>query len=432
MKGLGFRQLITIGLGIIIGSGVITLTGFAIGLTGTGASLAYIVAGIVFLVSMLPTLIVGVTIPRTSFSYTVSKELLSPKMGGLFLIIFFYGRIIMAFFGIAFANYVLSLAPSAPFYVIAVGIITLFYVVNLFGVGNATKVQTIFNFILLFSLLSFVVLGLFKLEPDALSTSRMFIGGLDGFVKAVALLMFSMSGGLILLEFGGAVKDPSRTLFRAAITVTFIAMILFALVALVGGGVLPQESVAGKPLTGVAEVVYGNRVGLYVFVIGGALMALVTTINASLMWYSATMIKGVEDGWFPKVIARKNKYDSPYILLTVFWLMGILPIILKVDTMLLVQVGTGIALLFFFIPNLALINLPKKYPDEWKNSRFYIKSQVLVNILTIGCSTLFLALIVYNFKGYGMNVIYTVAVLIVLGIIYVCIRERMMLNDDKS
>lgn len=424
MKKLGYRELVTIGLGIIIGSGVITLTGFGIGHTDTGVGLAYILAGILFMFSMLPTLIVGVTIPRTSYSYTVSKELLSPVAGGMFLMIFFIGRIIMAFFGVAFANYVVSIIPNDPATPIAVGIVTLFYIFNLFGVQTATKVQKFLNILLVLALGSFAVLGCMKAMPDALTVERLFPNGFGGLISAVAMFMFSMGGGLTLLEFGGNVEKPQRTLLYAALTVTAIATLLFAAVGFAGASVLPYEQVANQPLTFAAQVIYSNKAGMLFFIIGGCLMAIMTTINGSLMWYCNTMIKGVEDGWFPKKVAAVNRFGAPYVLLTIFWIIGIVPILLGANVSLLSTVGTGLALLFYLIPNFALINLPKKYPEQWKASRFYIKEQWKVTLLTLVCSGLFVALIIYNFMSYSMTVLGIICGVLVVCFLYVLARKK--------
>ncbi len=424
MKNLNYKDLVTIGLGVIIGSGVITLTGFGIGHTGTGIFWAYILAAVAFMFSMLPTLIVGVTIPRTSYSYTVSKELLSPIAGGMFLMIFFIGRIIMAFFGVAFANYVTSLMPGVPAMPVAIGVITVFYVINLFGIKSATKIQKVLNIILILALSSFALLGVLKLEPDALSSARMFPNGMEGLISAVVLVMFSMGGGLTLLEFGGKVDKPQKTLLYAALTVTVVATVLFAFVGLAGGGVLPQEQVANQPLTFAAETIYGSRAGAIFFVIGGALMAIATTINSSLMWYCNTMIKGVDDGWFPKSVAKTNKWGAPYVLLTIFYIIGIVPIILGADIGFLATVGTGLALLFYLIPNFALINLPKKYPEEWKASRFYIKNQTVVTIFTLVCSGVFIALITYNFIRYSPVVLMSIGGVLLACFVYVILRRK--------
>lgn len=429
MKSLNFKELVTIGIGIIIGSGVITLTGFGIGYTDTGISIAYVLAGLLFLFSMLPTLIVGVTVPRTSFSYTVSKELISPIAGGMFLVLFFIGRIILSFFGVSFGNYLASIVPGVNPNLAGILVITFFYIVNLFGVESATKIQKIFNIILILALSSFAFLGLIKLQPDALTAERLFPNGMSGIISAVALVMFSMGGGLVLLEFGGMVEKPQKTLLKAILTVTGVATFLFAMVGLAGSGVLPYEAVANKPLTFAAQTIYGNKTGVMLFVIGGALVAIVTTINASLMWYCNTMIKGIEDGWFPKILATKNKNGAPYYLLTIFYIIGVLPIILGANIGFLATIGTGLALLFFLIPNFSLINLPQKYPEEWKNSIFYTPNNFKLKLLTFTTSGVFTGLIIYNFLKYNKTVLLSIGGVILLGAIYILARYRRIENE---
>ncbi|WP_117233618.1 APC family permease [Vibrio maerlii] len=423
---LGFKELVTIGLGLIIGGGVITVTGYGIGYTDTGISLAYLVAGIAFIFSMIPTLIVGLTIPRTSFSYTVTNELMSPFAGGMFLWIFFIGRIIMAFFGVAFASYVTSILPDLNATYVAVGAITLFYVINLLGAQSATKIQKVLNVVLIVALVSFSALGIMKLQPDALTAERLFPNGSDGFISAVTMLMFSMGGGLVLLEFGGMVKEPQKVLFKAILTVTAIATVLFACIGLAGSGVLPYEQVANKPMTYAAETIFGNEAGVLFFVIGGALMALATTMNSSYMWYCNTMIKGCEDGWFPTFLAKKNRFGTPYILLTIFWLMGVAPVIAGMDIGVLVRVATGLALLFFAIPNFALLGLPSKYPQEWQASRFYIKSKAVLVTLTVVCNAVFLGLIFKSFSGFSSSILTIIAATVGVGVIYILFKNKQM------
>lgn len=423
---LGFKELVTIGLGLIIGGGVITVTGYGIGYTDTGVSLAYLVAGLAFMFSMIPTLIVGLTIPRTSFSYTVTKELMSPFVGGMFLWIFFIGRIIMAFFGIAFASYVTSIFPNLNATYVAVAAVTLFYAINLLGARSATNIQKVLNIVLILALVSFSVLGTMKLQPDALTAERLFPNGSDGFISAVTLLMFSMGGGLVLLEFGGMVKEPQKVLLKAILTVTAIATILFAFIGLAGSGVLPYEEVANKPMTYAAKTIFANEAGVLFFVFAGALMALATTINSSYMWYCNTMIKGCEDGWFPTFLAKKNRFDTPYVLLTIFWLMGIVPIILGMDIGVLVRVATGLALLFFAIPNFALLGLPNKYPEEWQQSRFYIKSKFVLVTLTLVCNAVFIGLIFKSFASFSSTILAIIAASVLIGVVYVYFKNKQM------
>ena len=54
--------------GFAIGSGVITLTGLAIGMTGRSVVLSYLLSGLMFMVAVIPYLIMAGVFPRRSAS----------------------------------------------------------------------------------------------------------------------------------------------------------------------------------------------------------------------------------------------------------------------------------------------------------------------------------------------------------------------------
>ena len=60
---------------------------------------------------------------------------------------------------------------------------------------------------------------------------------------------------------------------------------------------------------------------LYVFfMVGGAMVALVTSLNACIGWLQAPIAQAAEDGWWPKFLAKRNdKFGTPhYIIATIY------------------------------------------------------------------------------------------------------------------
>ena len=51
---LGVKDTISMATGFAIGSGVITLTGLAIGMTGRSVVLSYLLSGLMFMVAVIP------------------------------------------------------------------------------------------------------------------------------------------------------------------------------------------------------------------------------------------------------------------------------------------------------------------------------------------------------------------------------------------
>lgn len=423
-KKLNFSDCYSIGLGTTVGAGVVTMTGLAIGMTGSGVGLAFLLAGVLNFIAMFPFLIVGSTIPRTSGSYTFSKELIDSKAGGIYLCMFLFGRVAMAFLGASVVTYIGSIVPALNNLWPGVLVVTLFYVSNLFGVQTAAKLQKVMNVVLLIALLSFVVMGAGKMDPAVFTAKMQFTNGFTGMFNAISLVVFAIGGGFSLLELGQQVNDPQRTLPKAILAVSITAAVIFGAVGLVGSGVLPLEEVAGKPLTIAAKAVYPSAALYAFFILGGVLLAIFTTINGSYVWYSNALIKGCDEGWLPGYFAKRNRYGVPYRLMTLFWLIGIVPLFLGADVSLLSRVSTGLLLLANIIPNFALLKLPEKYPEEWKNSVFYMKSSFMVKAVTFGCSAIMALFIYFNFKTFPPTILLAILGLIGLGVIYVCVIDN--------
>src|SRR5699024_2673615 len=66
----------------------------------------------------------------------------------------------------------------------------------------------------------------------------------------------------------------------------------------------------------------------------------------------------------------------------IFYIIGILPIVSGMSLDVVAQLGTGISLIVFAFPALAVTQLPKKYPEAYKQSFFKLPYPVLVFIAT--------------------------------------------------
>ncbi|BDF66474.1 APC family permease [Pseudoflavonifractor phocaeensis] len=429
-KNLRFGDCFFMGVGQTIGAGVITMTGIAIAKTGSGVFWAYILAAVCIFICKFPSLIMGTTIPRTSASYAYSN-LFSPKFGAFYIGVSTIARVTMAFFGFSFATYFCSLINVNPT-VVGVTIITIVFVMNLFGIKNAAKMQNIMTTILLVALSTFVIFGLPKVDFASITRPEvMFPHGANGIVDAMSLVIFAISGGFTLLEYAGSMDKPQRILPKAIFWSTLVAAFFFAVVGLVGSGVLPISEVAGKPLTVAAHTVYdGNPLFYNFFIIGGALLAIMTTMNSCFVLYYSAAIQACVDGWLPHGLAKKNKYGVPHRLCILFWLMGIIPILLNVDGQTLSRLSSGLVLFTMMIPNLTPILLPKLFPDQWKASRFYMSTPKLM-ALTIVSNALMLFFIVKNALGLPKNVLIIILICLAVVLLYILIFGNKIIEKNN-
>ncbi|MEB6332785.1 hypothetical protein MXL20_07180 [Staphylococcus pseudoxylosus] len=83
----------------------------------------------------------------------------------------------------------------------------------------------------------------------------------------------------------------------------------------------------------------------------------------------------------PKALGHVNKrFGTPHWLLLIFYIIGALPIVTGMSLNVVAQLGTGISLIVFAFPALAVTQLPKKYPEAYKQSPFKVPYPVLIII----------------------------------------------------
>jgi APA family basic amino acid/polyamine antiporter len=370
-KLLGFWDLMSISLGQIIGTGVVVLTGVSISMTGYGAPWAFVLA---FGIVAIPTVCVaalGSAIPSTGGNYTYVRDLLGSRTSFFYLSLLVVGQLILSSFAIGFAEYADALVPGTDLGIAAAGIMTLCFVANLFGIKTAARFQTLMVFGLLISLLLYIVFGINHIADFSPYTALPTVmpNGFSGFFAAAFLLRLSLIGSEFISEFGDEMENPGKMIPLVMGLSLVIVVVLYILIAIVATGVLPLEQIAGKNLAATAAIIFSPAV--YVAFIGGGIMiSLVTSLNAIFGWCTRGLYMATEDGWLPPKLAVLNRHGIPYIYLTVFFLIGITPILTGMSLGYVAVLGNAVGAIFGLFPVFALFNLANKNPQAYRNAPF--------------------------------------------------------------
>ncbi len=376
-KTLTRTDLFSIGIGQIIGAGIMSLCGVGIGMTGTGVVFAFVLAAVISSVSLLPDAQLAAACPTTGGSYRYPSRLIGPKVGFIQVMMYIIVQITVSMYAITFATYFQDLVPGVNIKVVALIIVTIVYVTNMFGTKSAAIVQKIMVAALIIGLGSLIVFGVVRVNYSyVFDPSNLFPNGPRSFFTAAALLTFSTGGALSLAELGGEVKDPAKDLPVAMIGSTLLVGVVYAVIALVASGILPWESVANESLTAVANEVLPRPL-FYVFMLGGALGATATTLNATFAWIAKPIMIASEDGWFPKKLATVNKYGTPAYIVTLFYIVAVVPILLNLSLETISVMGTGMGAIFEALVPLSSLFLVKKYPEAYEKSRFKLPKKYI-------------------------------------------------------
>lgn len=432
MKKLNGKDLFFMAMGATIGAGIITNTGVAIGMAGSGVIIAYLMAFAVMYVSNLPTMFFASVHPVMSPAYVMTSWV-SKKVAGFWLYCQIFAAFAQAYMGVAFGTYVASIFTGISPSVSACVIVTVFFLLNLLDLKTSAKVQNITTAFLLLVLFSFVALGLPKCNLSQLfSSESMFYGGTRGIFDACASVLFGVGGCTVLMNFGPQIENPKRNISRMY-TITFIcAFLAFGLVAFVGSGVAPIAEVAGKPMTYQAKIIYPGNWHL-LFVIGGALLAIITTINSNYQRYWSSILRGVDEGWLPAFFGKRNKHDIPWVLMVLFWLMALIPNLFGLNIGQLVSLASAVTLIPMLIPIWGFLKLPEGDPQGWQESKLskVFASKISRVLFCAFCTALIGIFVVLNVLRFSTVAIVFVTIYFAVAII-ICVffGDKLLKNGE--
>lgn len=421
-KVLGLGDLMGIGIGQIIGSGIMALTGICIALTGAGTPLAFLVAAVLVICPNTVLAVLGSAVPATGGMYTYVRDYIGKKTGFFYLALLVAGQLVLAMFALTFATYMCSLIPQLNETVVAFAILTICFVMNLLGVNIAAKLQNILVIVLLAAMGLFVIFGLPKVDWSVFSgVDAIMPNGLVDFLTGASLLTFATGGAEFLSELGGEMKNPGRDLPRAMIGSTAVVAIIYAFIGVVAVGVLPIDEVAGESLVLVAQEIFPKPVYIF-FIVGGGMFAVASTLNATFIWCTKGLLIAAEEGWLPKQAAAVSKRGTPWVLLTIFYIIGAVPILTGLDIETIALLGNGLSLIYVMFPIFTGYLIYKKNPAAMEKTSFKVKKPVLMVLTTVALGGYAMAAIL-NFSdiqnAWQMMLAYSALV-----IIYAFLREK--------
>jgi APA family basic amino acid/polyamine antiporter len=420
-RTLGFKELLSMAIGTVIGSGIITLVGAAFAVTGRSVWFAYVLAVVVGFFYALPYILASSIIRLQGGAYAMVASTLGKTASGIFSMGFLTNMLHQSLFGLACGMYVNSLFPQIPIKVVGVTVVVLLFIVSISSTNVIANVQKITSVILILSLAVLFIPGLFNLNwnPFDFAAPGFFINGSAGVMDAIVILVFSTQGYYLIINMSGLAKNPRKDMPKAMIITAIIIAVLYAMAGIVCGSILPYDVMANQPLTAIAVAILSKPL-VYLFVFGGACMALITTLNGLFTSYGQVYLKAGLDGWYPKWFSQTNKHGKPWVALGVMTIVAVLPMLLNFDIRQITNNILLIAPVVGIFPVLATWNLPKKYPQHWKESIVHLPDGIFKVTMVI-CIVVQLVVAFWSVRGMTTTaIIVSVAVMaaiVILGVL---------------
>ena len=386
-RDLGLIEALTIGIGVMIGAGIFILPRFAIGNAGPAAIFAYILAGVIAMISAASTAEVATGMPKSGgLYYFISRALGSfwgtIAGGALWLSLSFA----VAFYLQGFGEYMAMLLPfQANHIAIAIIIGVMFIAINYRGVKESGTTQNVITAVLLAILIGFVGWGAFNIDTTKLTPFFPYGGG--QILPVTALVFVSFIGFGEIAAVAEEIKDPGRNLPLALFGSVIIPTILYVAVILVASGILPLIGIIDMqaPIVEAARVFAGTFGALAITF--GALMATASSANASVLASSRISFAMGRDRILPEFfndIHEKHFTPSKAILFTG----GItIVLVLIADVESLSSSAGVLTLVNYALVNVAVIVLRIRPPEDYRPSFTtpgYPFLQVLGTVSSVG------------------------------------------------
>lgn len=378
-------DLFAIAIGMVIGSGMVTLIGPAMAYTGHSVWLAYLVAIVMGFFMVFPYIILSGTLRLAGGPYSIVTNLGGVSAGGLIC----YSKLVMPIlnssFALAFGLYAHELLPMFSAKTLSIVSVLILFVLNMMGMDIFAKASKIMSGILLVTMIAYDVYGLTQIRQPIFDFSgeKMFTGGIIGFMMATLLLINSTNGYYNVLWYGKDAKRATKDIPFASLACVPCLLFIYVSLAMVTGGVLPHDEVAGvQTILPAASAILPK--GIYkLFLLGGPLMAITTTLNGVFNDVRYPITQATADGWLPKFFAKENRFGIPTRIYIYTLVIVLIPITLDMSIVTI----TNIFQVITFFMNVTIVysiaQMPKKYPDAWLNNKFHLSKWALYVFCTV-------------------------------------------------
>ena len=369
---LRLAHVFAIGAGAMFSSGFFLLPGIAAAETGPSLPLAYLLAGVLVLPTMLSVTELATAMPRAGGPYHFYRRALGPTaatVGGIGL---WVALVLKSAFALVGIDAYLTLMVALPAGSVGLVLAAVFTALNLVGARESAVIQVALVAVLLVVLAGFVVVGgitTLPLDDERLAErfSPLFAGGALGLLAATAIVFVAFAGLPQVASVAGEIRDPARTIPRGVLAALGTATAVYVAGTAVLVVALPPDELRGDP-TPIASAAETFGVGLAVpLVVVAALAAFASTGNAGIMSASRYPLALARDGIVWGRFGRMNDSGVP-VASVVLTGVTIAAVVTVFDVEGIAKLGSTFVLISFGMMNASVIVLRRSHVPDYRPS----------------------------------------------------------------
>lgn len=309
-KSLGYWSVVSIGIGGMVGGGIFAVLGLAVHLAKGGTPVAFILAGLVALITSYSYARLSTAFPNQGGTVEFLNHAFGTGIlvGGINVLLWLSYNIMLALYAYAFGSYGSSffaphLQPIMKHILIS-GIIILLTFLNAMRASVVGRFEEWIVGFKIMILLLFIAGGFGSIDFQRL---RMETWSKTPFLIAGGMIIFlAYEGFELIANTAGDVRNPQKTLPKSFYTAVGFVIILYVLVSTVTIGNLSLDRISAAQDYALAESAkpFLGSIGFTMIAIA-ALLSTSSAINATL--YGASRISYIiaKDGELPSILEKK-------------------------------------------------------------------------------------------------------------------------------
>jgi len=307
---IGYWGVVAIGVGGMVGGGIFAVLGLSVQLTRGAAPIAFLMAGLVALVTSYSYTHLSVTYPSEGGTVAFLDNAFGPGFftGAMNILLWISYIVMLSLYAYAFGSYGSALFPAGYQlvwkHILICGSILAIAGLNLLSARFIGEIEEWIVAVKVAILLVFVVAGALTIDshrlfPDQWSLPVQIVAG-------GMIIFLAYEGFELIANTADDVHNPGKTLPRAFYSAVGFVLCLYIMVAAVTVGNLSVDKIVAAKDYALAAAArpFLGRYG-YVLIAIAALLSTASAINATL--YGAARLSYIiaKDGELPEILEHK-------------------------------------------------------------------------------------------------------------------------------
>jgi len=324
-KSLGFKELVAIAIGGMVGGGIFTILGISVSIVGFLAPVAIALGGVIGFFAAYSYVKLGVYYKDEGATYAFYKRTypdshMAASFIGWYTIFGYIST--LALYAYTFSSYGISGFEFADNEIIrkavAIAIIWLFALVNLWSVRGMGKLEDLMVYTKLVILFIISIALIYYGKTDFHTFTQTFAKDFEqssamNIIIVASITFVGYEGFQLVINAVNEMDNPEKNIPKAIYSAVILVALIYFIIALGAVMAIPAEDLIKNKeyaLASGAEAIMGHWGENLVII--GAVLATSSAISGTMFGSSRQMARIADDGYLPSILSKRKERIPTY------------------------------------------------------------------------------------------------------------------------